>query len=164
MNHDLEAIAAAAAEAFREAPPNGWLLGWPERRYEDALSSLCIDAEAQNVTGFDYSYCNAYKFLFAGGRIGDVCEVLLDISFVADAYQVHAQLNKTSGRGSPLRERALPNPGREFVADVREFLNTRGFLEIDAEMGQRTVRAPALELCESEMAPLNRCLFHDYAD
>lgn len=163
MSDALEAIAAAAAKAFRETPPNGWLLGWPERRYEEALSSLCSGAHLQNVTSFDYSYCNAYRFTLEGVRRGDVCWVLLDISFICDAYQVYAQLNKASGKCTQLSEKALPVLAAELVARLRAFLDAQGFLEIDGEMGQREVSAPALELCENDVASLGRCLFHDYA-
>ena len=149
------------AELFRDGPPNGWLLGWDVDRFANQVSELSGDGEFENVTSFDYSFCNSFEVTFR--QTSDEFVVLtVRVSFVADYFSMHWTQYSSSGKHGVVVDDVDFDGAARVAQDIRAFLRSMGYQEFPTSWDSIAVPEAVLELSE-EPATLSKCLFDDYA-
>ena len=148
---------------FATGVPNGWLLGWNERRLQSELATAVRPLKMQNCTSFDYAFCNHFDVSFDGD--GEYYDYVLTIriSFVCDFYCLHWTRHKRSGNkeGRPVRTPETPD-ARVLERRVRELLAEHGFLEIPDEWMDEPAPEVKLELAGTRNVTISKCVFEDY--
>ena len=146
--------------AFAEGPPNGWLLGWDEKRFERDLRQLADSAPVFNATSFDYAFCNKYEVEIRETS-GEVYWILtIRISYIVDAYTLHWTEYRTTETG-----RVVGTPSieacRRTESAVLQFLSQVGCSDVSDNWYRHRIPGIRLELGGTE-ATLGKCLFEDY--
>jgi hypothetical protein len=97
-----------------------------------------------------------------GGPSEEFKELTIWISFVEDAFCVFWTNYSRGGKsGSP--DLSASSEGQAAVTSrVREFLESRGFVEVTSEWYSRRINGVELELSLPSEVTLGKCLFNDY--
>lgn len=158
---DDQLLVTKVSRMFREGPPNGWVLGWNRDRFVKEISKLSHPGEFENVTSFDYSFCNSFEVSFR--KSSDEFIVLtVRISFVANYFSTHWTQYSAGGRHGTVVEAADQDSATKVAERIRRFLTSEGFRELPEDWASMVVPDARLELSEGP-ATLTKCLFDDYA-
>lgn len=155
-------VTEAIRTHFREGPPNGWLLGWDERRCFVLVSAAAAPHPVTNHTSFDYGFCNWFEVRVDSETGEHYWTLTIKLSFIAPTYSFHWTQYEGPTQGSVIR--AAP-PGCEMVEDrVRSAVENAGFVEIPDEWCEQELKDVQLELSGTQNVTLGKCLFTDYAE
>jgi hypothetical protein len=156
----LETWTEEVQRRFKSGIPNGWLLGWNPLRFHKELAVLLKEGEFENVTSFDYDFCNTYNFRLAAA-LREYEMLTLQISFIVDAYSLHWARYRDGGRLGEFIRRPESRSSLTLEVDVRAFLEKRGIRECDDECYNTKMVGIRTELGGSDPI-LGKCLFADY--
>lgn len=157
-----EQVVSEIKRAFKDSPPNGFLLGWDSDRYYDSLKALCHTCRVTNDTDFNYSFCNSYEFVPELGSVAHVYTITVKLSFIVPAYTLHVtkySVNKKTGK--VVFGPDVPREVEMLSETVREYIETKGFQEIGNEEMDEEV--PGVELELADQATIGKCLFDDFS-
>lgn len=156
---DIDRLSSELVDRFRDAVPNGWLLGWDRNRFRQQFAEASKPIIVTNNTSFDYSRCNQYDFETV--HAGSKCFLLLTLrlSFILPYFCLHwTEYDETKTHG-----RVVQLEGDELEKKIRGTAQRLGFEELpDAWLGVR-VSGIQLELSEDENVTISKCLFDDYS-
>lgn len=146
---------------FRVSPPNGWLLGWDERRAFDAIASAVAPHEFRNCTSFDYSFCNRYECTVIGQN-DESFLLCIRISFIAELASLHwTRYSESMKEAEVVAESVVPD-SRQIMSKVRTVLRSCGFSESPASWDDEPLFGVRLELSNPEAVTVGKCLYEDY--
>ena len=150
----LEEILQQVQLAFRDGPPNGWILGWDLNRYFSEIEGAAAPYPVINYTSFDYSYCNNYQIHDDSERCHFFLTVL--VSFITPVYSLHwTGLRNQTGAvvlRPPAQYAALEN---KIAAKLKDL----GLMDFPPDWSEVKVEGVHLELSEPEDAGLGKFLF-----
>lgn len=159
----LDEILAQVRDAFRDGPPNGWLLGWDPDRLIAGIQGLTpSDCQISNRSSFDYSFCNSFEIKFPAVK-NKYLVLITKVSFIADVFCLYwVRYKHKGGKGN-----VIPSPETaeqcETEKSLRSFLEAMEFSELPAEWHSARVEGVRLELAECGSVTLDKCLFEDHA-
>lgn len=157
----LESWISTIALVHEKGRPNGKLLNWNPDRYFDDLKVKCVGCKIENITDFNYSYCNTYQVVPETTSDKYNYVLVLKISYVVNACCIYwVRYSKDFRRGEVI------SCGIDVCINPEEilinFMRTEGFHEIESAWMNIPVIGVKLEL--AEVATLEKCLFDDYED
>jgi len=147
--------------AFRDGPPNGWILGWPEKRHAEALARLTAPGEFFNKTSFDYWFCNTYEVYYPNSSVSNV-KLTIQISFIVDAFEVYWDTYIKGAAVKPHGQVSIDDLKIDITQNVCSYLESQGFVQVPDEWDGLKIPDVKLELSEPEDVTLNKCLFRDF--
>jgi hypothetical protein len=153
----LKEILQQVQLAFRDGPPNGWILDWDLHRYFSEIEEAAAPYPVINYTSFDYSYCNHYQI----HDDSEGCHFFLTIlvSFITPVYSMHwTRLRNQTGAvvlRPPAQYATLEN---KIAAKLKDL----GLMDFPLDWSEMKVEGVHLELSEPEDATLGKFLFRDF--
>lgn len=148
--------------AFQHERPNGNILNWDSDRYFFNIKDKCIGCEIQNLTDFNYSYCNTYQVIPETNSSKYSYVLVIKISYIVHAYSIYwVRYSKNLERGSVIGSEQLDvsnNPETKIL----DFMHKNNFYELKNEWSEIPISNVELEL--SEVATLEKCLFDDFEE
>jgi hypothetical protein len=148
---------------FSTAVPNGWLLGWNERRLESELAAAVRPLRIQNCTSFDHAFCNRFEVLADGGDVRHDYVLSIRISNVCDLFCLHWMRYKRSGnKAGGMVDSPGTSEASALERKIREMLERHGLQEIPDEWMDEPVPDVRLELAGRRNVTISKCAFEDY--
>lgn len=158
----VDDITEAVRLQFRDAPPNGWLLGWNESRHFQLIRSASTPLPVINCTSFDYSFCNFYEARVNDEENAGFWTLTVKLSFIVPACCIYWTQYKSPTKGWVVD---MAPVGYQQIEDrVRTEIVNAGFFELPREWHDVKVNGVELELSgdgEGDVT-LDKCLFEDH--
>ena len=147
-------------KAFSNGCPNGFLLGWDEKRFFERLSALLSGTKVINNTDFNYSYCNSFEVLLDELEEKEHFVLTVKVSFVADFFCVYLTKYTRNKRNGEVVDVSQSEDFSELFGKVESFFAGEGFRMLNDNEMNNVVDGVDLELAED--ATVAKCLFDDF--
>lgn len=148
--------------AFASGPPNGWLLGWPVDRHFPDFARIASPVRTQNLTTFDYAFCNHFVARIDGLAEGRFATLTVLLSFIADVYVLHWTRYDRDGRTGKVVAAAPSEKAEALQLHVERWAAEIGFEPLPDRWYDVRVEGIELELSGASNVTLGKCLFQDH--
>jgi len=165
LDTSLEELKEHIVDAFAHGPPNGWLLDWDARRYQELVEKSVRPYAVTNHTSFDYSFCNCYRVEITSDNDESRWILECNISFIADLFVWHCTYYPPNSIEGVVVENPPITQIERITNNLVTALRSVGLKSLPDDWYDARVEGVTLELSDPEHVTASKCLFHDnYAE